>query len=296
MKRILRSIAIRCYVTIRTALYGLRRLTGRPVSFKVTSSLRILLYPVGQIAELLYTSRFERRDLALVARLLRPGMKVLDIGANIGLYSILAGKRVAPGGRVWSFEPSVETTLRLHRNLQLNGVTTVTTVRTALAESSGGVLELARDRGRGDGERFLVAGGAIGRLGEEQPAIEDVESVPVTTLDEYFSAEPLDSSKIDFLKIDIEGGELLVFSGARRLLEENRQLVIMFESTPEGSDRYGYRQEDLFAFLRGFGFHIFYWDREARDWRNDADRLLTAGNLWATRYRGRLPDWSRAEG
>jgi FkbM family methyltransferase len=253
--------------------------------------MRIALYPVGQIAELLYTSRFERRDLELVARLLRPGMKVVDIGANIGLYSILAGKRVEPDGRVWAFEPSAETTRRLHRNLQLNGVASVTTVRTALAAKSGGLLELARDRGRGDGERFLIAGGALDRLCEELPEIEDVESVPVTTLDDYFSTEGIDPSTIDFLKIDIEGGELMVFNGAKRLLGENQRLVIMFESTPEASRRYGYRQEDLFAFLRGFGFHLFYWDREARDWRSDADRLLSAGNLWATRDRALLPVW-----
>jgi len=292
MKRFVRSIVVRCYVTVRGALYRLRRMAGRPVTFRVATSMRIALYPVGQIAELLYTSRFERRDLELVGRLLRPGMNVVDIGANIGLYSILAAQRVAPGGRVWAFEPSAETTQRLHRNLQLNQVmTTVTTVRTALADKSGGRLELARDRGRGDGERFLLAGGARDRDAVAQPEIEDRESVPVTTLDEYFFAAPVEPPVIDFLKIDIEGGEMLVFNGARRLLTENRHLVIMFESTPESSRRYGYRQEDLFALLRDLGFDLFYWDRDDKDWRTDPDRLLSAGNLWATRDRALLPHW-----
>ncbi|MFM8394722.1 MAG: FkbM family methyltransferase [Acidobacteriota bacterium] len=294
MKSFVRSIAIRCYVIIRSGLYRLRQVAGRPVAFRVASSMRIVLDPVGQIAELLYTSRFERRDLELVGRLLRPGMKVVDIGANIGLYSILAGKRVAPDGQVWAFEPSAETTQRLHRNLQLNEVTTVKTVRTALSdlsEKNGGRLELARDRGRGDGERFLLAGGARDLYNRERPAVEDVESVPVTTLDDYFFAGEIDPPRIDFLKIDIEGGEMLVFNGARRLLTANREIVIMFESTPESSRRYGYRQEDLFALLRDLGFHLFYWDREVRDWRSEPDRLLSAGNLWATRDQALLPRW-----
>ena len=292
MRRIWRNFVVRCYVTIRRWLYRLRRATGHPVSFRIAGEIPIRLFPEGQIAELLYTSRFERRDLELVTRLLRDGMNVIDVGANIGLYTILADKRVAPGGTVWAFEPSEESSGRLHRNLQLNGVTTVRTIRTALSAMHGGKLELARNTGRGDGERFLVDGGASGGSGSVAGA-GDVELVPVTTLDHYFYETLGTPPRIDFMKIDIEGGELLVFQGARRLLTANHNLVIMFESTPANAERYGYHQEDLFRLLREMGYGLFCRDRQTGEWRSDEAWLKQAGNIWAARDRTLLPRWNK---
>ncbi|MFZ4984162.1 MAG: FkbM family methyltransferase [Blastocatellia bacterium] len=290
MKRFMRRLAVRLYVVTRRWLYRCRQTIGQPVTFHVAESIRIKLFPEGQIAELLYTSRFERRDLELVSRFLRPGMRVIDVGANIGLYTILADRCVSPDGRVWAFEPSGESRARLHRNLELNGVTTVHTIRAALSDKAGGELALARDAGRGDGERFLVDG----RAGLHAVGESDVELVPVTTLDDHFFAPDKDLERIDFMKIDIEGGELAVFRGARRLLTVNRDLVIMFESTPANSERYGYRQEELFEFLRGLGYRLFFWDREAADWAADEGRLKQAGNIWATREQVFLPRWEKA--
>ena len=292
MKTQIRSLAVKLYVGCRRALYRARQRQGRPVSFRVSGKIAISLFPEGQIAELLYTSRFERRDLQLVARFLKPGMRVIDIGANIGLYSILADRLVGPEGQVWAFEPSMESTARLHRNLALNGARSVLTVKVALSDQDGGVLELTRDPGRGDGERFLAAGGARQLAVAREGRSHDAESVPVTTLDHYFHDQLASGVKIDFLKIDIEGGERLVFEGAPRLLTENRELVMMFESTPENSLRYGYRQEDLFRLLRDFGFGLYCWNRDRLDWDDEPGHLLTAGNIWATRDRRRLPRWS----
>ncbi|NBO65471.1 MAG: FkbM family methyltransferase, partial [Acidobacteria bacterium] len=289
MKELGLRFVIRCYVIARGWLYRLRKVAGRPVEFRVAETVKIALFPEGQIAELLYTSRFERRDLELVSRFLRPGMKVIDVGANIGLYSILADRCVSPGGRVWAFEPSGESRDRLLRNLKLNQVSTVLTAGTALSDKAGEDLNLARDNGRGDGERFLVAGEACLPESNQQ----DIELVPVTTLDYYFFIESSSSwENIDFLKIDIEGGELLVFRGARKLLTANPKIVIMFESTPGNANRYGYTQDDLFQFLREFGFNLYCWDRDKSDWTNNEDMLWLAGNIWATRDRSSLPQWS----
>jgi FkbM family methyltransferase len=292
MKTQIRSIVVKLYVGCRRALYRVRQWQGRPVNFRVSEPITIRLFPEGQIAELLYTSRFERRDLQLVARFLRPGMRVIDIGANIGLYSILADRLVGSGGQVWAFEPSTESSARLHRNLALNGAGSVLTVKLALSDQDGGLLELTRDIGRGDGERFLAAGEARQVVTSREDRDSDVESVRVTTLDHFFHEQLANGVKIDFLKIDIEGGEWLVFQGAPRLLSENYDLVMMFESTPENSLRYGYRQEDLFKLLRDFGFRLYCWNRDRLDWDDEPSRLMKAGNIWATRDRRRLPHWN----
>jgi FkbM family methyltransferase len=292
MKSHIRRIAVKIYVAVRRGFYPFRQFLGLPISFRIYRSIKLFLFPEGQIVELLYSSRFERRDLRLVARFLKPGMNFIDIGANIGLYSILAERLVSPGGRIWAFEPSSESIFRLNRNLNLNGAQSVLTIKMALSDNHGGLLELTRDFGRGDGERFLADGGARRSFTDGLEPRDDIESVMVTTLDHYFHSELDAQLKFDFLKIDIEGGELLVFNGARRLLTENSGLVIMFESTPENSRRYGYRQEELFKFLRDQGFNLYYWDRDCHSWGDDPSRLLKSGNIWATREKSRLPCWS----
>src|SRR5207302_520280 len=96
----------------------------------------------GQIPELLVTSDFERRELDLVKSYLRPEMNVIDIGANVGLYSIAAALKVGPAGKVFAFEPSSESVGRLRRNLELNGITTVQLATVALSDKSQSVAVL----------------------------------------------------------------------------------------------------------------------------------------------------------
>jgi hypothetical protein len=96
---------------------------GNPVAYHLPRNIEIKLYPQGEIAEFLFYDRnFERIELELVTAYLKPGMQVIDVDANIGLYSILSHKFVAPYGRVLAFEPSSETHRLLLNNIALNDV------------------------------------------------------------------------------------------------------------------------------------------------------------------------------
>lgn len=269
---------------VRTAIhlsFRARHPGPEPVSYQLTEGVQIRLYPEGEITEFLAFPRvFERIEVALAAAFLKPGMTMIDVGANIGLYSILAAKRIAPGGTVWAFEPSTESVARLERNLALNRCDGVRVCRLALSDVSDCSLPLASDRGFGDAYRYL-------RRGSTSNLNCDTEMVPVTTFDAWATANGV--ARADFLKVDIEGGEYRMFLGARDFLTSNAKIAVMFECEDDWCARAGCRPRAVFELLGSLGFGIYVWDARSRRWDDDPGSLARSGMLWASRDRSVLP-------
>jgi FkbM family methyltransferase len=248
------------------------------VKFSLAGGDEIRLRPRGDVAEFLfYAPFFEREQLRLVATLLRPGMRVADIGANSGLYSILAAGRVAPDGHVWALEPSAETYSLLLDNLELNGPLPVTPMRIALGDAQRS-MRLVADPGFGDAYRYVAPATA---------ATGDGETVDATTLDALDRDHHL--APLDFLKLDIEGGEYRALRGAHAVLEASDRLVIMFESDPQWCARAGCRREDVFELLESSDFGVYAWCGHSRGWRTEPRDLLRHDMLWAARDLRLLP-------
>jgi FkbM family methyltransferase len=206
-------------------------------------------------------------------------MRVLDIGANIGAYSILADKSVGAEGYCWAFEPSPESYQRMLKNLELNACRRVRPLQVALSDQTNTFLKLKSDPGFGDAYRYLS--GADSSDGDSLG-----ELVPVTTWDSF--AQQNGITNLDFIKVDVEGGEFRVFRGAREFLSASPYVVIMFESDPEWCERAGCRPKDSFDLLRSLGFELYCW-RGASGWQAGERDLMNAGMVWATRDRQRLP-------
>jgi FkbM family methyltransferase len=177
----------------------------------------------------------------LVKRLVGPGMTAVDVGANLGYYTLLFAERVGPTGHVYAFEPVPYNVELLARSVRANGYTNVTTVPKALSNTSGQVtLHL---NAANFGNHTIVSG--INEL-SDGAVVADTMS-----LDEYFGP----SQPIDFMKIDVEGAEGLVARGADRLLAETDARIVM-EFWPFGERRLGTDPEALLDALADFGFRI----------------------------------------
>jgi FkbM family methyltransferase len=264
--------------------------SGKPIRVRLPRDLVIELHPRGQIPELLFTSRFEREEIDLITTILKPGMNVLDIGANVGLYSVIAGKLVGAAGKVWAFEPSSETSRRLKDNLSLNGISAVEVVQIALSDVIEDSVVLKRDPGYRDGDRYLATRKNMNVQIAEQPEDPgDMEIVSVTTLDHFFSRNGNQFPKIDFIKMDIEGGEFAALLGARQLLLSNPKIVMMFECSPQAYYCAGYAVADVFQYLRDLGFGLFCRSRTSNSWISDTAELKQGGNIWACRDKTLLP-------
>jgi FkbM family methyltransferase len=263
---------------------------GEPVTVMLPGKITARFHPWGQIARGVSVYGFESDELRLTASLLKEGMNVVDAGANVGLYSILASRRIGQTGHVWAFEPSSETYGFLLRNLKLNNADVVTACKMALGDRSDGTILLKRSPGRSDAERYVDLYPDHPSKRQADPSDPgDSERVSITSLDHYMQTN-LSGRKIDFLKIDVEGCEYAVLQGARGVLKANTRLVLMFECSWQGCQWAGRTMDEVFGFLESLGFDLFCRDRRRNEWQTDRSALRAAGSIWACRDRSLLPE------
>ena len=173
---------------------------------------------------LYFFGHYEERVTDLMLRTVRPGQLWLDIGANIGVFTVLLGKGVGPGGGVHAFEPNPAMAHHLGLSLQRNALDHVVLHPCALGATRGRApLYLPRTADEADG------GSGRGSLLAQQDIHDGVSiSVPVSTLDEELDAE---TRPIFGMKIDVEGYESAVLDGAPRLLGDRPPRIIFSEVT-----------------------------------------------------------------
>lgn len=186
----------------------------------------------------------ETPEARWVRRLLRPGDHVLDVGANVGFFTLLAANRVGPAGRVLAFEPVPHNIAVLERNLALNGVTCVE-VRPAAAGDHDGEISIGLDHP--DPNETGVSGHYT------QGGSRDAITVPVITVD---GTLPADAPRLRLAKIDVEGAEPRVLAGMERTLHEHSPDALLMELNPEALDRQGFTVDDMLGPLRGAGYEL----------------------------------------
>jgi FkbM family methyltransferase len=183
------------------------------------------------------TEHYEPAVWAALMAELRPGDTVVDVGAFVGLYSVAVARRLGPGGRVVAFEPDPDSFALLAQHVRLNGVEgRVELVRAAVGERSGEVPFL----GGGLSESHVLGGSA--------PA---AGRVPCVTLDEV-----LEGRRVDVLKVDVEGYEAQVLSGAHRILADpaRRPRALFIELHPYAWPAFGTTADELLGSLRRLGY------------------------------------------
>jgi FkbM family methyltransferase len=171
---------------------------------------------------ILHRGQYEPIETAVMLRHLGSGMTVIDVGANIGHYAMVAAQAVGPTGRVVAFEPDGENHAALAANLALNLLGNATPERLALGVRAG-AMTLYRDAANRGGHSLAVAN-------VQAPA--GAESVMVTTLDAYAETH-LPGRRVDFIKIDVQGAESAVLEGAGAILARDHPSVLV-EFWPHG--------------------------------------------------------------
>jgi FkbM family methyltransferase len=192
---------------------------------------------------------FERRELDFVVSALQPGMTFVDVGANVGFFSIPAAKKLKTG-TVLAFEPCRWTYDRLLENVRLNGVTNLLAFHSALGDYEGKATMHVNVAGR-DGLNTL------GRPTHEDSRVVGTETVPMATLDDYLRKRSIYS--VDVMKIDVEGAELFVLRGATSLLKRADAPLILYEGgfLSKGFD---YHPVEQMWLLEKYGYCLFVID------------------------------------
>jgi FkbM family methyltransferase len=203
--------------------------------------------------ELRYSHEIRRGDYEpgvadAFRRVVTPGDTVLDIGAHMGLYTVLSAKLTGAGGAVWAFEPDPVSREILGRNVDLNQLSNVTIMPVAISSGSGQVSLTAG--------RFGRSGSTIGHGPTPNPGLRTLE-VSTTSLDAFVAEHGLSP---DVAKVDVEGAEGLVLAGGTEAFARMRAVIL--ELHPEKLElSFRTHPSAVLARIRDLGFRIWTADQ-----------------------------------
>jgi len=177
---------------------------------------------------------YEPVETAYVKAVVRPGFVAVDIGANIGYYTTLLAKLVGNSGMVYAFEPDKENYQVLRRNIEANGLTNVVAENLAVCDRTCEIkLFYSGDKGdqrtydSNDGRKYIA--------------------IKATSLDDYFREK---NTRIDFIKVDIQGSEGEALLGMRKALRDNPDVILNMEFWPFGLEKSGFGTKRIFDLLK----------------------------------------------
>lgn len=182
-------------------------------------------------------SDYEPVTQATFHELLRPGMVVIDVGAHIGYFTILSSNLVGDLGRVHSVEPCDENLSYLRRNVALN--------------ERENVQIYAYAAGKERAQRtFHITGSSDSHGFNPHPMTTTIKTIDVTEM----PVDEIVSGRVDAVKIDVEGVEIMVLDGMSRILSDNPDVVLWVEWMPACMRNAGYDPLDLPRRLQSLGF------------------------------------------
>ena len=211
---------------------------------RLSTGQRIIVDPLDSIgSEIRRNGCYEPDTVAVINSLLEPGSTYVDIGAHVGHHVLMGSARVGARGCVHAFEADPVTFRELSRNVKINHCSNVTLNNVALGER------------RGEARFFLadVSLSAANSLGQTAHTSEKSITVDVTTVDDYFAE--LRPARIDVIKADVEGAELLVVRGGVKTLAQYQPCLILEFS--RHSAAFNYASRDLARELHAMQFELF---------------------------------------
>ena len=225
--------------------WRVRCLLGKPAIMNLPEwNVRMFLPPEWRgIAKLVFAFRENyERELIYLNKILSPGKVFIDVGANIGIYSLAASRIVGETGLVLAFEPSVQSLPVLKKNIGLNRLKNVRAFPVALAQNSG--------------RAWLHRGPnpSLNSLGKDPSWKEDGEAIVTETLDKALNQAGI--HRVNVIKMDVQGSEELVLRGARETLASEHP-VIIFEVWPEGASLLGLSPTGPWELLKSSGYEFF---------------------------------------
>jgi FkbM family methyltransferase len=220
-----------------------KRLTHQHLDLQLLPNVKLRCHPDSRsAATVLYCGLYDYDEMNFLLRYLRAEDSFLDIGSNVGVYTLIAASKISSGA-IYSFEALPKNYTRLQENLRLNQFEQVKTYAIALSDRTGTVaLNLAE----GDSMPFIT-----------YRATDNTITVPTDTLDNLLQNQPL--AKLTLAKMDIEGAEILALKGAVSLLKQQRPHVWILEINHTVS-HFGHQKQDIVDFLDKYGYNLYRYN------------------------------------
>ncbi len=222
--------------------------------FNFVNGVQMMLYKDNKLSFEIFHG-FELDEIDFVNRFLKQGDTFVDVGTNVGLFSLHASAIVGERGKVISFEPSSATVHRLQENIALNGCINIEIVPKGLSFEPG-VLEL------------VVAGNGYDAFNSfavpSMGAITAREKVEVTTVDSFMTLKGIAPKDVKLIKIDVEGWELHVLKGGETFFGHVDAPVLLVEFTETNAKNAGTSCIELGLLLQKLGYTLYVYDSKLK--------------------------------
>ena len=211
--------------------------------------IKMIASPVDQRlvpVDILNFGESERNEIIALKNLIKRNygdkFTMIDVGANAGWYSINFAKAF-PNSRIYSFEPIPNTYSLLLLNIDLNGLTNISTIQSGVSDHEGMATFYY--------DKQVLANASLANVTEKED-IEELD-VPLISLDKYCREKSIEA---DVLKVDVEGAELFVFKGARQLLSDKHP-VVFTEMLRKWASKFDYHPNEIIELFENFGYSCF---------------------------------------
>ena len=230
--------------------------------FAIVQGNKMFLDP-GDSLDLSIRGVYGELDTQIVKNEIKPGDVVIDVGANIGYYTLIFAKLVGNTGKVIAFEPEPKNFEILKKNVSINKLTNVI-LEQKIVSSTNGKTKL-----------FLANTGIVGHHTTPTKNSTNFIEVDSVTLDDYFLTNNI-SKKINFLKIDVEGAEIKVLEGAKTILR-NDKIKIFTEFNRLVIEKLGMKPQKFLSLLTENNFKFFLPNYKINNIsKTNVDELLTS--------------------
>jgi len=219
---------------------------------------------------LFVSKTWEPEETRLVSSLLREGDVFVDVGANVGYFTLVASDAVGKSGKVFAFEPEPKNFSLLRKNVQVNKCVNARCEQKAVNGTDHPVELYLSSFNYGDHRIFQSHDDEDYNRGRQR-ARTQVEGV---TLDSYFAP----GTRVDFIKMDVQGAEYFALQGMKRVLRDNLDVVLMMEFWPHGLKEAGVEPSRLLEEIEDLGF-VSYKTHSGKLALFDRDEILqTSGD------------------
>lgn len=247
----------------KVLFWKLNQLTSKfPVAVDFANGIKCLCYPDSSYGGLVvYTGYPEYESMKVWERMIKPQDVVIDVGANIGLVSLLASPKTKQA--IYAFEADPRVFPRLQENIRLND----------LGHQISAINNAVSDR-QGKLAFTLESQSEISHLTYKNVKTRSVrkhkmQSVTSVVLDQFVAAKGIKRKLV--VKVDVEGAELLVFKGMKKSFQKQQVKYLTFEMN-KNCVQFGYQPQELLAWLESFDYQIFSLDPVAQV---TADSVIT---------------------
>ncbi|MDF5714040.1 MAG: FkbM family methyltransferase, partial [Rhizonema sp. NSF051] len=223
-----------------------KRLSQLSLDIQLLSQVKIRCYPDSRsAAAVLYCGLYEYDEMNFLLRYLRDEDSFLDVGANVGVYTLIAAT-IIKNGSIYSFEALPKNFARLEENLKINQFEQVKPYAIAVSDMIG---TTALNLAEGDSMPFITS-----------TATDNTITVPTDTLDNLFQNHSL--ANLTLAKMDIEGAEILAIKGATYMLKQQRPYVWILEIN-DAVNNFGHQKQDVVDLLQDYGYGLYRYDADS---------------------------------